>query len=300
MNKVFQFPKITKSEGENLQHISETISNLELEKIAEEGMKKNEKRLQTYKKAILAQYPVKTDDEILDIVFALENQKECEKCQAEGCQLCIHYNEQEYTINADGTVTSRLCEKKARQYHENKCEIANIPPRYRHLTFDDYELDEYNLRAVKQARQAINQKLGLFIHGNCGTGKTFLASIIAQELIRAGKSVYFTSVSEIFYKLETLSNEETAQFLRKLERAKLLIIDDLGAESPTARLESLVFMLVNQRYNVNYPVIVTTNLKTKEEPKTDAMRRIFSRLKGTCIEVELEGTDRRTTIIQNE
>jgi len=256
-----------------------------------------QKKLELLGDDIRKLYPVTDDEAVLDIIEAMEKQQDCQKCIAEGSQSCIHYDEKAWEIAPDGTVTKHLCQKRQYEDMEQNCIIANIPKRYRHLTLDDYERDKNNSQAVRNAQAAIRRGNGLFVHGSYGTGKTMLVCILAQELISRNVPVYFTSITELIYQLETLPREDNARIFDKIDKAKFLIIDDLGAEGVTARVEALVYKLINDKYNNESPVIVTTNLKADEDPPTDAMKRVFSRLRGTCIEVTLEGRDRRINLL---
>lgn len=268
----------------------------ELEKLRESGLKRNEALLKVHSKAIKAEYPVSTEDEILDIIFAKESQAECAECIAKGEHNCIHYNECEYLIDPSGKVSKRRCKKKKLEELNEYYERANIPKRYRHLTLDDYEQDRYNSKAVKEASEAIKQNRGVFIRGECGRGKTMLAAILAQELIQRGKNVYFATASKIARKFKSTPLSEQEQLAEWFGKIPYLVIDDLGAEAETAQIDELLFDIIDDRYNNNSPVIVTTNLNSENEAVTTARKRIFSRLKSTCQEVILQGDDRRLMI----
>ena len=280
-----------------MNSIAEIFGNTGLEAMIAAVNKHYQQKLELLGDDIRAIYPVTDDDAILDIIEAMEKQQDCQKCLAEGRQTCLHGDDKAYEISSNGTVTKHMCDKKCYEVMEQNCITANIPKRYRHLTLDDYDRDKNNSQAIKKAQAAIRQGNGLFVHGSYGTGKTMLVSILAQELISRNVPVYFTSVTELIYQLETLPREDNAKIFDKIDRAKFLIIDDLGAEGVTARIEALVYKLINDKYNNESPVIVTTNLKADEEPATDAMKRVFSRLRGTCIEVTLEGRDRRINLL---
>ena len=60
------------------------------------------------------------------------------------------------------------------------------------------------------------------------------------------------------------TDESEDDVLSRLSRCKLLVIDDLGKETPTDWVLSQVFRIVNDRYEQMRPVIVTTQFSRPE------------------------------------
>lgn len=80
----------------------------------------------------------------------------------------------------------------------------------------------------------------------------------------------------------------------------VLVLDDLGKESPTDFALERMFALVDERYNRLLPTVVTTQYR--RSMLTDRLARrgdeetakaIISRLRQGCMTVELKGGDRR-------
>lgn len=135
---------------------------------------------------------------------------------------------------------------------------------------------------------------GLLFWGNVGTGKTFLAAALANELIDAGVSVRLRSVPDLVE--EASASRSGTALVRELCACGLLVLDDLGAERNTDYAQQIVFDLVNGRYADEKPLIVTTNLPLSAfRQATDTThRRIYSRVLGMCRPVKVTGPDRRT------
>lgn len=128
---------------------------------------------------------------------------------------------------------------------------------------------------------------GLLLYGPPGTGKTHLAACIANALMQQYVPVLFTSVIE----LTGLFGDELTDVLHKMRSAKLLILDDLGAERSTDFKIEQVYNVVNARCNDMKPLIVTTNC-TMEEMKGDhdmRYRRIWERVRSMCRPVRMDG-----------
>src|ERR1700758_550796 len=95
--------------------------------------------------------------------------------------------------------------------------------------------------------------------GQSGTGKTHLASALGVEAIRAGRTVYFSSLADIIDSLAKADREgRLRERIRFLCRAQLLIIDEIGYLALGATAGNLFFQLVNARYEKG-AMILTSN-----------------------------------------
>ena len=212
----------------------------------------------------------------------------------------------------DLAVTGRLC--KYRISHDNKIRAqkmfsnSRIPKKYVGKTFKDYEVTADNENAVNAAHYILNEEpKSLYFFGESGTGKTFLVSIIAQELLKRGQSVIFSDVPSLFNKLRTSfaknSKVDIEDMMATLEEADVLILDDLGTELVTEWATGQLYDLINARYNERRQVLITSNytlgeleerLNNPRDAKPDVMgSRISSRLMEMCGRVHLKGKDYR-------
>lgn len=138
------------------------------------------------------------------------------------------------------------------------------------------------------------QGTGLLLCGSVGTGKSFLAAAIANELISQGTPCLMTNFSRIISRVsEKFGGDQ--KYLDDLNRFDLLIIDDLGSERDTEFTWEKVMNVVDARYRAGLPLIITTNLTLKDlaDPSDIRRQRVFSRLKEMCVFLEVNGADRR-------
>lgn len=186
-----------------------------------------------------------------------------------------------------------------------KFRSSRIPDRYIGKTLDDYKVDASNRNAVEFAKVALNSKVGAYLFGECGTGKTYLASIVAQDFLRSGKSVLFVKVPSLLDDIKATFNGQGRELdmLDELRAANLVVLDDFGMEKPTQWAGATLCKVLDMRYdNPTGRTIVTSNLSPREladrlNNASDGANlngsRIFDRLKEICKPILLKGTSRR-------
>lgn len=135
---------------------------------------------------------------------------------------------------------------------------------------------------------------GLLLWGDVGTGKTFAAACIANYLLERRTPVVMTSFVKLLASMQGFREDED-KLITQLNRAKLLIIDDLGAERGTDFALEKVYNIVDSRYRAKKPVILTTNLTLKEMKEATDIRysRIYDRIFEVCYPMQFTGVSWR-------
>ena len=119
-------------------------------------------------------------------------------------------------------------------------------------------LDRNRILALAELK-FIDRAEAVHLLGPPGTGKSHLATALAVEAVKAGRSVYFSTLAEIIASLAKAEREgQLRERIRFLSRASLLVIDEIGYLPVTPGGGNLFFQLVNARYEKG-AMILTSN-----------------------------------------
>jgi DNA replication protein DnaC len=156
-------------------------------------------------------------------------------------------------------------------------------------TLDSFDPDLPGLREQQRdALQRVHKQVAAFaddpqgwliITGGYGCGKTHLAAAIANAQIEAGNKVLFVTAPDLLDHLRSAfgptGGDEESYDTRfdEVRNTPLLILDDLGIESPTAWAVEKLYQILNYRYTARLPTVITTNRSLD-----DLEQRLRSRL----------------------
>lgn len=175
--------------------------------------------------------------------------------------------------------------------------LSLMDAKMKDVRFDTYRVTEENRRVFNIAKkyvanfeQMLERNQGLLFWGNVGTGKSYTAAAIANELLQKQVPVIMTSFIRLLQELGGFDNDDAA-YINKLNAATLLVIDDLGTERGTDFALEKVYDIIDSRYRSNKPVILTTNLEFDFMKNCDDIRynRIYDRIFEMCYPVKVEG-----------
>ena len=170
--------------------------------------------------------------------------------------------------------------------------LSDFPARYADVKYEDIP---QNIRG--QFEKLRETRKGLYLFGDCGTGKTHIVYALMKHIIETqqyrARLYDSTELLDVIRSCYGKNYEYRDDLLRQLlDFRGVLIIDDLGVEKMTEWVGETFYKIVNDKYKEMIPMIFTSNLSLDElaERMGD---RIPSRIAEMCEVVKLEGNDRR-------
>lgn len=193
--------------------------------------------------------------------------------------------------------------KKAEQAEKDMAYIEKLrgaslmDDKFKSSTFENFTQTKFNARNLKLCKryatafeQMIEKNQGLILWGDVGTGKSYAAACIANYLLDHKTPVVMTSFVKILAAIQK-DREREEHIISMLNRAKLVIFDDLGAERDTSFGIEKVYSIVDERYRKQLPMILTTNLTVEQMMQETDIRfsRIYDRIFETCYPMQFTG-----------
>jgi DNA replication protein DnaC len=203
---------------------------------------------------------------------------------------------------------------------------ARIPSRYAHCELSSFEVREklttQSIEFAKLAAEAFVEEfpsatpIGLLFMGPQGVGKTHLSVGIIKALMRR-KAVpcMFRAFPELLKEIQMsyspISESSELSLLAPVLETDVLVLDELGSQTPSAWVKDTVSYILNYRYSENKVTIFTTNYLDADDPMStrkgvfyslrdrigDQMR---SRLYEMCKTVVIAGHDFRQNVLDAE
>jgi DNA replication protein DnaC len=184
---------------------------------------------------------------------------------------------------------------------------SGIPRRFRTMSLDSNPIRDFPKEVLRQVRDFVsdidrNLSLGrgFWFYGDVGTGKTSLAMVVSRAAVEAGKSVAIYSTPQLLADIRATYEDGAGRsyldLFRRLSRVDLLHLDDLGAERTTEWVLEQLYAIVNERWQEQRSMLVTTNLTDRDRLREQIGERTVSRLSEMCATIPIMGDDLRRPV----
>lgn len=174
-----------------------------------------------------------------------------------------------------------------------------------------YKDDANRLETVKALKEFYDNYLkdkkvkGIYLHGNFGSGKSYLVAALFNELAKKGIKSTIVYFPELLRSLKSGFGNEYESRFDEIKYSKLLLIDDIGAEKVTEwSRDEVLGSILQYRMDSNLPTFFTSNLSIEEleshlaitNNRTDMVkaRRIIERIKFLTREIKMLSINRRS------
>lgn len=207
----------------------------------------------------------------------------------------------------------KLRDEKDTEYLKN-VSFYKMPEELKKASFKKIYKDDANrLETVKALKEFYDNYLkdkkvkGIYLHGNFGCGKSYLVAALFNELAKKDVKATIVYFPELLRSLKSGFGSDDHEFDNRFEEiktAKLLLIDDIGAEKVTEwSRDEILGSILQYRMDANLPTFFTSNLSIEEleahlavtKNKSDVVkaRRIIERIKFLTKEIKMISINRR-------
>lgn len=214
--------------------------------------------------------------------------KECPVCLGDG-----HYFYQDERFECPDDDYGHPMLRLAKLYW-----LSFIPLQYQLLLWDEFPHEEpkENIDSYIERFERLRLTgVGFTIVGKkLGVGKTWAATHILREAVKAGYDGHFASFMSVKSYFELDDKDEREFLIDRVRTAEVLVLDEVKAPFSEAQrnfFEDKLEEILRSRTNMNFPTIVTSNMT-----ETDFERdypRCASLLAAKNITLELDGIDAR-------
>ena len=208
----------------------------------------------------------------------------------------------------------RLKDEKDTEYLKN-VSFYKMPEELKKASFKKiYKDDSNRLETVKALKEFYDDYIkdkkvkGIYLHGNFGSGKSYLVSALFNELAKKDVKSIIIYFPELLRSLKASFGSEENEFDDRFEEIKtvpILLIDDIGAEKVTEwSRDEILGSILQYRMDANLPTFFTSNLSITElethlavtKNKSDVVkaRRIIERIKFLTKEIKMISINRRS------
>ena len=229
-------------------------------------------------------------------------------------------------VERNGASGVARCECLKRSRSGRLVQNAHIPERYKHCDLESFTLHSSLTNQSHESAKTIAEKFvkeypasmpfGLLFIGPPGVGKTHLSVGIIRALMEIkGVPCLFRTFPELLKEIQNsyspVSQSSEFGLLAPVLETEVLVLDELGAQTPSSWVKDTVSYIINYRYGESKVTIFTTNYQDQDAPAGVSSKGAYtlaerigdqmrSRLFEMCKTVKINGNDFRQKVKQAE
>lgn len=228
--------------------------------------------------------------------MTLDSKVHCPNCDDTG--YIVLYRTYEYLSGKyENWIECPHCKQVQKQRVHDMQQASDVPSAFYNSRMKDFDWDIYKGVPLQRPAALVHkfitefdkwqkQGLGLYIYsGMKGSGKTFLASCICNELTEKGVATKFVSANDLI-RLDSIDSSDGKHIIEGLCNAKVLVLDDLMSKEGKGGnwLSEILFRITDYRMIHKKVTIFTSNLPLSELQIDD---RVLDRINRMVVPMTL-------------
>ncbi len=183
--------------------------------------------------------------------------------------------------------------------------VSDLGSDYNTVSFSNMKLEQESkayISVLSSVMKAYQNHEGVYLYGNMGTGKTYLAACALNEASKNKNKVAFVHCSRLSERISNYRIDSQTE-IERLSYASFVVFDDIGAENVTEKYRSALLGILDARMQNHLMTWFTSNedhntllehyvFSSKGEDRYEAMR-ILERIQALSKPIQLIADDRR-------